>query len=64
MFVLPEPVGPVTSTMPYGLRIAASNLRSDSASKPSLVMSSMSLSLSSKRMTIFSPNSVGSTETR
>ncbi len=27
-------------------------------------MSSMSLSLSSKRMTIFSPNSVGSTETR
>ena len=44
--------------------MAASNLRSDSASKPSFVMSSMSLSLSSKRMTIFSPNRVGSTETR
>ena len=50
--------------MPHGRRIAASNLASDSGSKPSFVMSSISLSLSSRRMTIFSPKSVGSTETR
>ena len=64
MLVLPLPVGPVTSTMPHGRRIAGSNLASDSGSKPSFVMSSISLSLSSRRMTIFSPNSVGRTETR
>ena len=64
VFVLPLPVGPVTSTMPHGRRIAGSNLASDSGSKPSFVMSSISLSLSSRRMTIFSPKSVGSTETR
>ena len=39
--------------------IACSNLRSDSASKPSFVKSSMRLSLSSRRKTIFSPNKVG-----
>ena len=64
VFVLPLPVGPVTSTMPHGRRIAASNLASDSGSNPSFVMSSISLSLSSRRMTIFSPKSVGRTETR
>ena len=36
--------------MPHGRWIAASNLASDSGSKPSFVMSSISLSLSSKRM--------------
>src|SRR3982750_4549741 len=50
--------------MPQGLAIASSSLCSDSGSKPSFVMSSMSLSLSSKRMTIFSPNSVGRIDTR
>ena len=60
VLVLPDPVGPVTSTMPYGFRMAFSNFSSDSGSKPSLVMSSRRFSLSSKRMTIFSPNSVGS----
>ena len=64
VFVLPLPVGPVTSTMPQGFWIAASKRDSGSGSNPSFVMSSMSLSRSSRRMTIFSPNSVGSTDTR
>ena len=64
VFVLPLPVGPVTRTMPHGRRMAASNLVSDSGSNPSFVMSSISLSLSSSRMTIFSPKSVGRTDTR
>ena len=64
VLVLPEPVGPVTSTMPYGFKMLRSNFVSDSCSKPSLVMSSRRFSLSSKRMTIFSPYSVGTVETR
>ena len=44
--------------------MASSNLTSDSGSKPSFVMSSCRLSLSRSRITTFSPNSVGSTETR
>ena len=64
MFVLPLPVGPVTSTMPHGFWIAISNLASDSDSNPSRVMSSINLSLSSRRRTIFSPKSVGRQLTR
>ncbi len=64
VLVLPLPVGPVTRTMPHGLLIAASSFCSDSSSKPSLVMSSISFDLSSRRMTIFSPKSVGRQETR
>ena len=64
MLVLPLPVGPVTSTIPQGLPIAFSSFFSESGSNPSFVMSSISLSLSSRRMTIFSPNSVGRHETR
>ena len=64
VFVLPEPVGPVTRTMPHGRRIAFSKRSRESFSNPSLVMSSMRLSLSRRRQTIFSPKSVGSTETR
>ena len=64
VLVLPLPVGPVTSTMPHGLLIAASSFASDSASNPSFVMSSISFDLSSRRMTIFSPKSVGRHETR
>ena len=64
MFVLPDPVGPVTSTIPYGLEIAVLKRSSECGSKPSLVMSSMSFDLSSSRMTIFSPHRVGSTDTR
>ena len=59
-----DPVGPVTSTMPHGFSMAVSNLVSDSCSKPSLVMSSISFSLSRRRKTIFSPNSVGRHDTR
>ena len=50
--------------MPQGLAIARSSLLERLGSKPSFVMSSISLSLSSRRMTIFSPNSVGRHETR
>src|SRR5580765_501183 len=64
VFVLPDPVGPVTSTMPYGFKMAFSNLTRDSASKPSLVMSRRRFSLSSSRSTIFSPHSTGSVLTR
>ena len=64
MLVLPLPVGPVTRTMPHGLRMLASKRHSDSGSKPSLVMSSMRWALSSSRRAIFSPNSVGRHETR
>src|SRR6266704_801069 len=44
--------------------MAFSNLTSDSASKPSLVMSRRRFSLSSSRSTIFSPQSVGRVEAR
>ena len=64
VLVLPLPVGPVTSTMPQGFEMADSNFASDWVSKPSLVMSSISFSRSSRRSTIFSPNSVGRHETR
>ncbi len=44
--------------------MARSNFASDSGSNPSLVMSRRRFSLSSNRMTIFSPYSVGIVETR
>ena len=62
--VLPDPVGPVTSTIPYGFEIAYLKSPSGLTSKPSFVMSSCRFVLSRRRMTIFSPNSVGRTETR
>ena len=43
--VLPEPVGPVTSTMPYGFLIAYLKSSSGLMSKPSFVMSSCSVRL-------------------
>ncbi len=64
MLVLPLPVGPVTSTMPQGLLIATSSFLSESSSNPSFVMSSISFDLSRRRMTIFSPKSVGRHDTR
>ncbi len=64
MLVLPLPVGPVTSTIPQGRMIAASYFTSDSGSKPSRVMSSISFSRSRSRMTTFSPKSVGRHDTR
>jgi hypothetical protein len=62
--VLPEPVGPVTSTMPQGWSMAHLKSAKGAASKPSFVMSSCRLPLSRRRMTTFSPHIVGKTETR
>ena len=69
MVVLPEPVGPVTSTIPYGSRMNLRSLRMVSSSKPR--MSSRRLakslfidSLSRMRMTQSSPWTVGRIETR
>ena len=62
--VLPEPVGPVTSTMPYGFEIASINSRSARGSIPNFSSSRVRLPLSRIRSTTFSPNSVGSTDTR
>ncbi len=62
--VFPEPVGPVTSTMPYGLRMALRRFSSDLGSKPNVFRSSVRLPLSRIRSTIFSPNSTGNVETR
>ena len=62
--VLPEPVGPVTSTMPYGLVMLRLNFSRLLDSKPSCVMSSRRFSLSSSRRTSFSPKMVGSVDTR
>src|SRR2546421_2959288 len=44
--VLPDPVGPVTSTMPYGLRIARIRSCSALASNPNFVRSSVRFPLS------------------
>src|SRR6266576_3373485 len=62
--VLPEPVGPVTSTMPYGFSIALSRFSSALGSNPKVFRSSVKLPLSRIRSTIFSPNSTGRVETR
>ncbi len=64
MVVLPEPVGPVTSTMPYGFATASINSRSARGSMPNFSRSSVRLPLSRIRSTTFSPNSVGSVDTR
>ena len=64
VLVLPLPVGPVTSTMPHGFLMAASNRYQRVWVKASFVMSSCSLPESSNRMTTFSPNSVGRHDTR
>ena len=62
--VLPDPVGPVTSTMPYGFATASINSRSARGSMPKPARSSVRLPLSRMRSTIFSPKSVGSVDTR
>ena len=62
--VLPEPVGPVTSTIPYGFEMASISSRSARGSIPNFSRSSVRLPLSRIRSTTFSPNSVGSTLTR
>ncbi len=64
MVVFPEPVGPVTSTIPYGLRMARIRSFSAFGSKPNFWRSSVRLPLSRIRSTIFSPKITGSVETR
>ncbi len=61
---LPLPVGPVTRISPVGLRIIASSRRASAGSMPRLFNVSCFLSLSSIRMTIFSPYNAGKDETR
>ena len=62
--VLPEPVGPVTSTMPCGCVIRPSNCFSMGALMPRCCRSRRPASLSSKRNTARSPCPVGRVETR
>jgi hypothetical protein len=62
--VLPEPVGPVTSTMPYGFMMALMKSCCARGSIPNFSRSSVRFPLSRIRSTIFSPNSVGSVLTR
>ena len=53
--VLPEPVGPVTSTMPWERVTSPSMILSCHSSKPSSARSRMTFDLSRRRMTIRSP---------
>ena len=62
--VLPEPVGPVTITMPLGLRMSCRKVSRSSSRMPTLARSSETLPRSRIRMTTDSPNMVGSTATR
>ena len=62
--VLPEPVGPVTSTMPCGSRISRSIEASVISLIPSTVRSSRAASLSRSRSTTRSPGPVGNVDTR
>jgi hypothetical protein len=67
--VLPEPVGPVTSTMPYGSRMKRRKCASSLSSKPSTSSRSEAncfdrLSLSRMRITASSPCTDGMIETR
>ena len=62
--VLPEPVGPVTSTMPYGSLIIFSQRSRSSLVKPNSGKSRTSTSCVKIRITTFSPNAVGMVEIR
>ena len=53
--VLPEPVGPVTSTMPWGESMILRQTSSVSEWKPRLSSSTLMLLVSRIRMTVFSP---------
>ncbi len=64
MVVLPEPVGPVTSMVPYGLLYDSSYRRMLAAWKPSSDKRSSAVFLSRIRMTTFSPLTVGRVATR
>ena len=62
--VLPDPVGPVTSTMPCGSEISSWNLFSTSGGMPTVRRSNFMRSLSNSRITTPSPWSMGMIETR
>ena len=64
MVVLPLPVGPVTSTMPFGRAVSACQRARSSSEKPSSAKSRTSTCGSKMRMTSFSPNAVGSVDSR
>ncbi|OQA09191.1 MAG: hypothetical protein BWY66_00669 [bacterium ADurb.Bin374] len=62
--VFPEPVGPVTSTMPFGALTPSMNSSSTCGSKPRSVRLTLRLPWSSRRMQTFSPQTHGTSETR
>ena len=62
--VLPEPVGPVTSTMPCGRFTSCSHRCSSCDEKPSASQVLTTASGSKMRMTSFSPKAVGMLESR
>ncbi|MNC87404.1 hypothetical protein D3C83_31280 [compost metagenome] len=64
MVVLPEPVGPVTSTMPLGRSVMSFQRWWSSSENPSSRKSRTSTSGSKMRITSFSPKAVGSVDRR
>ena len=62
--VFPEPVGPVTMTMPLGLLMSWRTIDRSSSRMPSFSRLRLTLLRSSTRMTTDSPNMVGKTLTR
>ena len=62
--VLPEPVGPVTSTIPFGLSITSRKAANVCGVMPTASKSSFTTERSNTRITTHSPNIVGMTETR
>src|SRR5262245_15645903 len=62
--VLPEPVGPVTYTIPYGCSIISRIMASTDGSVTSLSRPSVVFDLSRIRMQTFSPHLPGTVDTR
>ena len=62
--VLPEPVGPVTRMMPCGRDTSCSQRPASCGVKPSALKSLTAVSGSKMRITSFSPNAVGSVDSR
>ena len=61
---LPDPVGPVTNKIPCGLLIIWSNTLSSCSLRPRSFFSLVRAVLDVSRITIFSPYTVGRTDTR
>src|SRR5690606_31484729 len=60
----PEPVGPVTRIIPYGLRYDSWNVSKLSSRNDRSRRSRLAVELSRMRITTFSPHTVGSVATR